>query len=191
MLMIKVDTDVEHLSPTMRRQMPFAIALALTRTVKEGQAEVIRQLPQRFTIKNGWTARQIRIKAATKSSLIAEVTAPDYMAKQEAGGTRTPDGNHLATPGASLHGRLIPRSSRPGAVFGKPRTFKLFGAGGREAIAQRLSGKTRQFRILYWLTDTQQYDERFEMGRTVANVVDRKFESELVKAMGAAMRTAR
>lgn len=186
-MQIQIESQTFNISEHFAKQIPWATALALTRTAKDAQKRIVDDLPKRFHLKNGWTARMIKIVPATKANHEAQVTAPGYMAKQEQGGTRKPEqGVHLASPGQSLRGRLIPKAMRPGAAFGKPRTFMLYGKGGKEAIAQRRSKGSRQFRILYWLTETQEYDKRFQMLEAVEITARSRFAKHFMEALQAA-----
>ena len=191
-MVIKIDAQVTNAMRGFERQMPFAIALALTRTAQDAQQEVKGQLPSRFTLRNGWTARNIRIQTASKSGLEATITAPDYMAKQETGETEHARKRYLAAPGPAIgDARVAPARLRPRALLSQPRTFVLDTAGGSVAIAQRKGRKARPLRILWWLTPTQRNSERFEFGDTAAQVVERRFAIRFEEAFARAVATAR
>lgn len=189
-MVIKIDAKVTNAMRGFERQMPFAIALALTRTAQDAQQEVKGQLPSRFVLRNGWTARNIRIQAASKSGLEATITAPDYMAKQETGETERAKRRYLVAPAPAIGNRIAPAWMRPGAVLRQPRTF-ILEAGGSVAIAQRKGRKAKPLRILWWLTPTQRNTERFEFGDTSAKVVERRFAIRFQEAFARAVATAR
>src|SRR5260370_40269244 len=68
---IRVIDDVKRFTRDMdeaaNRQIPFALARALTRTAQDAQSDVRSDLPRRFTIRNTWVSRSIRITPATKA----------------------------------------------------------------------------------------------------------------------------
>ena len=110
------------------------------------------------------------------------------MAKQETGGVIGPtDGRHLAGPAQPLQGRILRRGLRPRAQIDKGAFIRTTPQG--TSIAQRRPGG--HIRILYWLTGTQEFQERFHMGQTVADVVRMRFESRLAQAIEQAINTAR
>lgn len=189
-MVIKIDAQVTNAMRGFERQMLFAIALALTRTAQDAQQEVKGQLPSRFALRNGWTARNIRIQAASKSGLEATITAPDYMTKQETGETEHAKRRYLVAPAPAIGNRIAPAGLRPSAVLRQPRTF-ILEAGGSVAIAQRKGRKAKPLRILWWLTPTQRNTERFEFGDTSAQVVERRFAIRFQEAFARAVATAR
>jgi len=102
-----VDLVVELYTKSLARDLEqdqkdvrFASALMLTRTAQDSQAEIKRQLPRRFEIRNRAVVDGIRIQAATKSKLVASVgSIDDFMALQEEGGTKqSRRGKSLAVP---------------------------------------------------------------------------------------------
>ncbi|GAA0599197.1 hypothetical protein GCM10009099_40360 [Caenispirillum bisanense] len=109
------------------KQTQFAVALALTRTAKDAQAEVIKSLGQKFTIRTAWVSKGIRIKPATKQKLEAVVfSKDDFMALQETGGEKTArDGKAIARPyGARKKAGAVTRPSKwPGQMLTQPSFF--------------------------------------------------------------------
>jgi hypothetical protein len=86
-------------SITDAKQLPFAIARALTVTARDVQDEVRNNLAQRFTLRNNWVRQGIQIQRATKQNLEAMVFSRDaFMGLQEVGGAKSPLGNYLAVP---------------------------------------------------------------------------------------------
>lgn len=190
-MVIKIDAQVTNAMRGFERQMPFAIALALTRTAQDAQQEVKGQLPSRFALRNGWTARNIRIQAASKSGLEATITAPDYMAKQETGETEHAKRRYLVAPAPAIGNRIAPAGMRPSAVLRQPRTFIMEMKSGKVGIVQRKGRRPLPVRILWWLTPTQRNTERFEFGDTSAQVVERRFAIRFQEAFARAVATAR
>ncbi len=102
MIQISVKSDLEatvsQWARTMGDQMPYATALALTRTAKAAKEEVERQLPSLIDRPTPYTMRGFRLYPATKRRLVAEVDfretmgsgtqARDYLAPLVYGGPR-------------------------------------------------------------------------------------------------------
>jgi len=85
------------------KQFTFAGAVALTKTAKEGQAAIISNLPNEFTIRGNWFQPSnkfgIRIQPAKKDKLVAVVgTNADWLEKFETGADKTPKNQYLAIP---------------------------------------------------------------------------------------------
>lgn len=107
------DAAIKKALAEVEKQMRFACALALTRTVQAAQAAVIKELPQHFTIRTGWVAKGIRIRTASKSNLSASVRVMDpFMVLQETGGSKASiSGKDLGVP---IGARPTPKSvTRP------------------------------------------------------------------------------
>ncbi len=120
-----------------RNQLPFAAALALTRTAEIGRDEVIRGLPQTFDRPTPFTMRGITIISARKTRLEARVLVKDiqaeYLRLQELGGTRQPRKSALITPGGialnqygNIPNRGLQRLKRKKTTF----VGKVKGVGG-------------------------------------------------------------
>lgn len=175
------------LTERWKRQIPFATMKALNDTAFDARAEIQRDLPQKFRLKNSWTQRHILVEKASKATLEAAVTAPDYMRKQEEGGVVKPQGNHLATP-EHLRGKRISVSNRPRAVRNKPNVF-LLKRGKGESIVQKVGRK--KLRVLFWMTADQKFKPRFGMEQTVEYVVRTRFALHFDTAFQHAIDTAR
>jgi hypothetical protein len=100
---IKVTADiskVEHLFDNLRKdQVPFATALALTKTAQYVQGELTKAMDTVFDRPTPYTKNALYVKPATKSSLVAVVKVKDesfkgnpavrYLFPEITGGTRT------------------------------------------------------------------------------------------------------
>jgi hypothetical protein len=118
------------------KQLPFIVAKTLTDTAKDAQAAVQGNVRRAFKLRNNWTTQGIRIKPANKNGRNGNIEAdvhtdtanrktgaPDYLGRQEDGGTKVPYGNHeyLAVPTKYLHQMapgVIPAELRPRALLG-------------------------------------------------------------------------
>jgi hypothetical protein len=94
---ISVKSDLEQLAASIRElgkeQVPFAIALTLTRTGGDVKAEVDRQIPALFDRPTAYTRMGFRLFPATKRNLRALVSfredARHFLNAQVEGGART------------------------------------------------------------------------------------------------------
>lgn len=155
------------------RDIPFAVAKALTLTAKAAQSVVREHINDTFTIrkKSGGFASSIAVKPATKQSLTAEVyTMARFAALQQLGGIRLP------TKGGDL---AIPRYNNLGEVKQNRGARKLSDAfilplsNGKQAIAQR---QGKNLRILYFLKSQARIEKRFEMVEMTIQTVKNDFE---------------
>ena len=145
---LKVEIDISGyvaaVGEDRARNIPFAVAKALTRTAQDGQIEVKRELGQKFKLRNAWTQQGIRITPAQKLSwpIQAEVYtdtsnartgAPDYLVAQDEGGEKVPfgGGHHLAIPTRYL------RAHFPGAIPDAVRPRNLLPADAAIGTAYR------------------------------------------------------
>lgn len=155
------------------RQIPFAVALALTRTAQDSQRNVRSHISENFTIrkKSGGFANSIAIRPATKQNLNAEVyTMARFAALQQTGGTRQPDGSgKLAVP---LYNSLKEVKLNRGAKR-LSDAFTMTLSGGKHVIARR---EGKNLRILYHLKSEAKVPKRFFMIESVMRTVGDRFE---------------
>lgn len=223
MISIDVTANLEPLITKLEmlgsRQLPFSIALTLTRTAQQAQQEIIGELPSRFTIRRDWILKGVLFEKANKTTLTAMVYDRDeFMLKQEVGGTRVNiEGRpYMAIPldtarAGNAHGALVrpkykignlgpissPKKRVPGA-----KAFFIQAKDGRAYIFYReRPGKRRGGRggadttagafPIYVLKAEAKYKDRFEFYKTVKKVVDDNLEKNFEKAVQDALKTAR
>lgn len=106
MFQVRATTNVEQLSAAMRqlsdKQLPFALALAATRTGQEIQKNVRRVMRQRFDRPTPTTLKSLYLKAARKAKpearvwfrdeFVSGVPADKYLQAEVFGGQRAPKG---------------------------------------------------------------------------------------------------
>lgn len=136
----RVNLDISEFVAGRRKfeekQLPFVTAKTLTDTARDAQAGVQNNVRQAFTLRNEWTVRGIRFKPASKKGNNGRIEAdvhtdtanrktgaPDYLGRQESGGTKVPYGGHqyLAVPTKYLRrmaSGVIPAELRPKALLG-------------------------------------------------------------------------
>ena len=147
MITFSVKSDLEATISRFARiagdQMPFATAVALTRTAKAAKEEIERQLPSLIDNPTPYTMRGFRLYPATKRKLLAEVDfrvamgrgtqARDYLAPLVYGGQRK-----LKAFERSLQ-RVGLLPSGMAAVPGKAARLDAYGNMSRGQITQILS----------------------------------------------------
>lgn len=179
-------------------QIPFAMALALTRTSQDAQLEVRRGLRARFTIRNNWVERGILYKQARKDNLVASVfSRDDYMVLQEKGGAKRPRGSSVAVPMDVRTNKkgIVTKANRPRPLIAKPDVF-VATISGVKGVWQRLGARTRKktgrsLKLLYVFKPVVTVAARFGFADTVRRVAKERFPRQLGLAIREALRTAR
>lgn len=202
-LRIDLETSpaLNALSDLKRSQIPFATALALTRTAQHAQREVVRQLPERFTIRSPFIARGVRVQPATKASQESAVywRGPngsrfgETLARHETGGTKRPANRYLALPRNVSRGAggRIPKGQRPAAVLKRKRVYAQELANGAKAIYQR-GPKGSPPRLLYYLTPRPaRIAPDFRFRETAREAAQRVFRKEFGRAFAKAIASRR
>jgi hypothetical protein len=189
---VRVHTDVDRytawLGDAEKRQVPFALARALTMTARDAQVDYRGELPKRFTLRNSWTSRGIRITPATKANPEAVVGSLEpYMARQEDGGTKTPKTAHRVAVPKVKPSRIIPKSKRPRALLGKPGVFEVTTGRYAGAIMQRDGRARTPVTILYWLRRGVNVRPRAGFGATTVKSVGEHFAPNMVEALSSAL----
>lgn len=84
-LMIKIQLDIDKavqgVDEIARRQVPFAAALAMTRTGQQVKAALITEMQSSFDRPTPWTLNSLFLQKATKSRLEAQVWVKDFAFK--------------------------------------------------------------------------------------------------------------
>lgn len=178
------------------KQIPFATALALTRTAKIAQSVVRAELPQHFRIRTGFVAKGIRIRSATKSRLFAEVGSKDrFMKAQALGGTKiAQEGAHVAIPiGARKTPDSVTRKGKwPTRMLTKKRHFVAPLPSGVDGVWRRKGPKKRPRLILqYILAKEAKIKKRWPLFETVERVVAAVWQREALKAFADAFKSRR
>jgi len=182
-------------SITDAKQLPFAIARALTVTARDVQDEVRNNLAQRFTLRNNWVRQGIQIQRATKQNLEAMVFSRDaFMGLQEVGGAKSPLGNYLAVP-TSLVRRtpkdMIRKADRPKCLGNKAEVIEFM---GRKWLALKRSRKGRNkndLRLMYLLVPRADIEPRLKLRDDGLRVSQAVFQRRLQESLELALRTAR
>lgn len=189
---------VRSLSHIVESQMPYAAALALTRTAKDGQASVLSALPTKFTLRTSWTAKGIRVTPARKADgldgMAAHVGSKDWFMADQMGteaNTRKPRGKYRLIPKRARPSKtsLIPKRLQPKQVFADKRTVVTKSKfGGIAVFTQR--GK-HGLSLLYAGRTTQVVKPRLDFRGKVMDTARLRFGENFRRAMDEAKRTAR
>lgn len=196
--MISVTVKKNFSSSSVAKQLPFAIASALTKTVKQAQTEIINTLDDKFTLRNSWykpsSPLGIKVKPAKKNDLRAEVgTNFDQLEKFETGRDKTPRGSHLAIPTGNVRRTkrdIIRRSQRPNSLRGK-RTFVLNTKAGKVLFQRKYKGKRSQIVALYNLETRARIKQNSPVINPAKRTIIRSLGKNLHEALANALKTAR
>ncbi len=171
------DNASKSLMQIAGRQVPFALALALTRTAQKAQRDIRNHIDDKFVIrkKSGGFKNSIRIKPATKKTLQAEVySMADFAALQQTGGVKKPRDGRLAIPAYNNIKEVKRKTSkRSPAGYLADGAFIIRLKSGQQAIAKHFKG--RDLRILYFLRKTADVSKRLEMIETARRTVGTEF----------------
>ena len=201
--MIDFEIDTKSIKKTARwlddvgkKQLPFAIALALTKTAKDVQTAELKHLHSRFTIRNRWPERgpyAVKITPATKKRMFSTVfTKADWMPLHETGGTKTPEGNHLAIPTSNVKRGKAGKVSKGQRPRNLKRSFVLETKSGQLGIWQRKGkGKRSEIKPMYWLEPRAKIDKAWEWFKVGSKTINKTFGDNFSKALDKALRSAR
>lgn len=203
---VNVPDAIHSLERVVRKQVPFATALALTWTAADAQEAVRDDLPEHFTIRNTWVSKGIRIEPARKAdwpNMSARIySRDDFMARQEFGGLKVPRGHSLAIPTKEMLARaggkrgIIRKKSRPKALLrdragAHRRTFIATMGDGTRGIVRRRSKKRLPIDLLYTLVPSARVKPRWDFEPTVREQVQRHFERHFGRALARAIATSK
>ena len=209
-----VDRFADRLDDAGRRQMPFALAVALTSTMRdEAKPAAEARVQQVFDRPTPFTQRAFAVRPATKRSLEAHLFArpsqAEYLALQETGGTRRPPEGGKALPvpvqqRVNVYGNLPRRAiqrllARPN-VFSARIEFKTSRGGAVGGIWRRprrgrrrdgTYGDLERLKLLISWQSLTKYRPRLEFDSTVEAAISGRLERHLMAALDRALATAR
>jgi hypothetical protein len=217
MINISVKSDIDRLARQVgtmgSKQMPFAIAKALTATAKDTQKQIAVDMLSRFQNPTSFTKRAFTIKAARKSDLTAIVFAKDaqarYLGVQIQGSGRRVKGFEKKAEGlAGETGKmLVPTRNvkldsagnvslatikRIAGAANSKRYFIGVPKGGNRpfGIYQR-HNKDQRLTALMVEATVGKYDRRLDLEGVAAKIARTAFMRHLEDALKQAMATAR
>lgn len=194
---IRVSADInrarKRLTRIQRKQLPFAIARALTQTAEFTATNLNNDTRQYFKSPTPFTQRAFRFARASKRRLISAVFAAprqdEYLGYAVFGGTRQPKGRALLLPSGmrlNRYGNIPRRAVR--RLLARPDTFSGT-VRGIAGIWQRTS--KRRLRLLVSYASRASYDPSFPFERLSRAYVARAFPVIFDRSLRSALRTAR
>jgi hypothetical protein len=198
-------TDLE------RRQMPFAMAMALTATAKDAGPAQGRAMKMRLDKPTPFTRKGVGFEKATKQTLTATVKVKpiqaQYLQYAIYGGTRFPMRRALLMPvnvGLNKYGNLPRRKVQTllarkdtfsGVVKGVAGIWQRTGKSGRRARGNsqgRASGaRIGTVKLLLRYETSARYRKRYDFAGVGQRHADGVFPAQFDKAFERALRTAR
>lgn len=198
---LSVTSNVKQLKRKFSRlqhdQVPFATAVALTKTAQAAQKKIQEEIPNRFRVTKKWWLKQqptgVKIEPATKKRLWARVFTKAYFADlQEEGGTKKPTrGSRLAVPTERVRAKKNRKSGGVREVIDRPKTFFGKTKTGKTALYRRRTKNSHPVELLYVFSPTARIQKRFRFKETAAAVAKRQFNRIFIQQMIRAIRTAR
>ena len=196
--MIQFDIDAQkalrRLTSLRVKQVPFATAIALTRTVVDIQKHFRTvALRKRFIIRRQFVPRGIVFTKASKTNFTATVfSRDDFMQIQETGGTQRPKSGNKVIPIPTKNLRKNKRSSIGRARFPSKLLRKdnvvLIRTKKGSSIVRR---SKRTIKTLYTLKAKTKIKPRFKFKETARNIARKNFGRNFGRALSEAVRTAR
>ena len=144
-MLIRVDFDVARFAARLdaihTKQVPFAVARALTLTAQQARDQITAELPSIFDRPTPFTEKGFAIKSATKTDFTSAVFAKDiqaqYLLHEEIGGERTPAENTRIKSRALVLPAKIERDAFGGIPSGAIKAL-------RQAVNDEATGNTRR-----------------------------------------------
>lgn len=219
-----IESDIaglmQDISDVARKQLPFASAVALTQTAKDGQEATRKELKSSLTLRNKWSENGIQINRAEKKAFpatFAEVGIEQRRAYLidhiEGNPTRRPrKGSRHAIPKAikrtktgripaSKHIRKLkqrkdseyPYRGGPTKRGGARREPFMINSRrtGNLLLVRRTSKSRYPLEVLYAFEDDVQIREAYDMIGSVQKAVNKTYAKNFGKALGKAIATAR
>lgn len=211
---IKIDSKVfERGLFAFQKQIPYAMARALTATAEDCRAALVAGLSSDFTIRTPWVEKGLRKKRADKTTLTAEIGSVDpFMLLQEEGGTKVAKKADMAQPVNGMRGddnkgvttvgkwpKSLTRGNK-GYFVGKFASGKAFvGRKTGQPMARQRVVKGHKgpvfpkepMKVVYVLQEKVEIKKRWDFWPVIEKTVDATFLNRAYEAMDEAIRTAR
>lgn len=174
-----------------KKQIPYATAIALTKTAQSAQTALKREAVKRIDRPTPFTLRGFRIVRANKGTLTAQVyiadIQSDYLKYAIEGGTRKPKKKAIIQPGAvklNKYGNIPKNAIKRIAARRDTFTGTVRGVPG---IWQRTKKGSK---LLVAFVDEQQYEGgRFDFEGITIKAINNTFNNHMKIALIRAIRT--
>jgi hypothetical protein len=123
---------VKAFGDIVNRQVPFAVAVALTRVAQDSRDEILGTLGEKFTLRNKRVRRGIQIQRAEKrdwpDSFALVGSRDEFMVKHETGEDKKAEkgASRVAVPTRAVtltSSGKVPKRQKPRTIRGKPNHF--------------------------------------------------------------------
>lgn len=202
---IKVKADLREITRGLRayrRQIPFATAVALTRTANDVKDAEQKQINKQVDRPVRFTVNAIGIRPANKRTLTAEVFVKTiqarYLRYQIEGGIRRGKGGITGVPTRNQklnqYGNIPGRRRKaPAWRQGKTTTAKTFIATikGVRGVWERYGRGGRQVRLLVAFEQRVRYRKRLDFYGAAEATVNKRFAINFARAFNSAVAAAR
>ena len=188
------------LSDAARRQLPFAVAQAINRTLADVKRNAEKRLRRKLDRPTPFTMRVFALRRASKRRQAGELRAKPiqwgYLRRLEEGGTRRPSGKALAVPvnvRLNKYGNVprggVGRALARGRVFsGRPRGWRDAPAG----VWQRMGrGGRDRLRLLFSYETRAEYEQRLDIRASAEKTARARFAKHFTDTFREAMGTRR
>lgn len=144
-MQIKIDTNLPSVRDALKKaagQVPFAASVALNATARLGQADVVDRMRSVFDKPTPWVLNSLRVKRATKTSLVAEVAFKDKNVMEDSSTMVAPHVYGGQRRYKGMEARLFRAGLLPAgynAVPGAAAKLDAFGNMGRGQVTQLLN----------------------------------------------------
>ncbi|MBD8894029.1 hypothetical protein [Roseibium litorale] len=193
------DAFLKGISDVERNQVPFAIALTLTETVKDVERNSLKSMMRRLDQPTPFTQQGLAIKAASKRNLEASVFYKDrqasYLEKQETGGTRYPNKRAIPVPVNQRLNRFgnMPRGTLK-KLLSRPDVFQdeINGVAGIWQRPKKVKrGKSKALKLLVAWEPKANYHERLRFQDGARKTTAARIATNFERSMSRALRSAR
>lgn len=201
---ISVQSEIEQALMQLQslaeaKNFRFAVAKSLTNVAQEIQAEVVGNMPNRFTLRRTWIQKGIRVIPATKEALESTVYSRDsqFMDIQETGGAKTPTKRRYLMVPTSLVRRtktdLIKRSDKPKSLYaaGKVDVVEVKGEKFLALKRPRKGNNDQRLRLLYLMIPVARIQSRLGLREDGQRIAKARFTEILQANLAAAVAQSR
>lgn len=183
------------------KQVPFAMAKALTDTAKGAQKALKYTIKGNMTLRNKHTERGIRLVRAEKkdglSGMSAKVRSIDWYMQDQTdgvGSVRKPKSatyKYIPVKARPNKNRSVPKRLRIKEIVNKNQSFYRRGKNQSLLVFQRYGKKKKRTRLLYVAVKSQKIKSRVSVDKVILPYVKRNLGRNFTKAWAFALKTAR